>query len=231
MSASSGRPYLKPNDITVARSCDAVVAAERGVDLAAQVVDVERRGVDDEVGARPQVAEQRALAHEAVEDAARALQRVRAAAALEPADQHVVAGLEEQHAQVDAVGRATRCERPSARSSNILPPRTSTTTASRAIVGRRPAPASTACGEQRGRQVVDDEPAEVLQRPCRGGAAGAGHAGDEHQLERRILGPPRSLLRSVARAVQPCAAGPRHRRDDRCVARTPISRGSRPWRC
>ena len=34
-SASTGRPYLKPKDITVARSARAVLAAERGVDLAA----------------------------------------------------------------------------------------------------------------------------------------------------------------------------------------------------
>ncbi|CAB4847546.1 unannotated protein [freshwater metagenome] len=37
--------------------------------------------------------------------------------------------------------------------------------------------------KQHRREVVDDEPAEVLQRPRRSGASGPGHAGHEYQFE------------------------------------------------
>ena len=57
------------------------------LDLGAQLVDVQPGGVDDQVGLAPQVLEQGTLRGDAVDQPAVALQRVRAADALEAADQ------------------------------------------------------------------------------------------------------------------------------------------------
>ena len=95
-SASSGTPYLKPNDMTVDPQPRAAPAAERPAStFLRELVDVEAGGVDDQVGLAAQVGEQLALAHDAVEQPALALQRVRAADRLEPADQHLVGGVQE----------------------------------------------------------------------------------------------------------------------------------------
>ena len=102
-SASSGTPYLNPNDITASRSARAAGDPDDGGQLAGQLVDVEARGVDDDVRVGPQVAQQLALGLDAVEEPPLALQRVRAAHALEPADQRLVGGVEEHQLRVPAV--------------------------------------------------------------------------------------------------------------------------------
>ena len=63
----------------------------------AELVHVEHRRVDDDVGAALQLLEQRALLLDALEQALRVGERVRAARGVEPADQRVVRRLEEQH--------------------------------------------------------------------------------------------------------------------------------------
>ena len=121
-----------------------------------------------------------ALDADAVEDRAVALQRMRSAHRLEAAHQHVVGGVEEQHAHRTA-RRAARA-RPRASSSKRSRPRTSTTAATL----RQRAAAEVGQIEQRPqhlrREVVDDVPAEVLERVGGRGAAGARHAGDDQHL-------------------------------------------------
>ena len=81
----------------MARSGGVRLAAERVLDLAAQVVHGQVAGVDHQVGDPVQVAQQRPLGGDAVDQPAAALQRVGPADALEPAHQHLVGGLQEQH--------------------------------------------------------------------------------------------------------------------------------------
>ena len=57
-SASRGTPYLKPNDITAMRSRGPASFVEDRRDLLGQLVDVQARGVDDDVGVGAQVLEQ-----------------------------------------------------------------------------------------------------------------------------------------------------------------------------
>ena len=111
-SASTGRPYLKPKDITVTCSERGVLGAERLRDLGGQLVHVEVGGVDDDVGLGAQVAEHDPLAAHAVEQPAVALQRVRPARGLEAADQRGVVGLEEEQAW--CCGRSCRGPAPPA---------------------------------------------------------------------------------------------------------------------
>ena len=101
-SASSGMPYLNPNETIEIRSASSAPLGDDGPDLAREVVHVELGGVDEGVGPLAQVGEDRALLGDAVEDAALALQRVRAADLLEPADQHLVGRVEEQDPVLDA---------------------------------------------------------------------------------------------------------------------------------
>ena len=77
----------------------------------------------------PQFLQQFALGGDAVEDPAAALQRVRAPALLEAADQDVVVGVQEQHPEGDAAGLEGARARPGCpRTASLL--RTSITTAS-----------------------------------------------------------------------------------------------------
>ena len=88
-------------------------------------------------------------------------ERVAAAARLEAADEHVVGRVEEEHAGARAV-RAELGERLVEVVRRTTPERTSTTEA----VALRAAPAAGELGDladERGRQVVDDEEAEVLE--------------------------------------------------------------------
>ena len=71
-------------------------------DLGPQLVDVEPAGVEHEVGVAAQLAQQRALAGDAVDEPVVALQRVRPADRLEAAHQRVVGRLEEQHPRAHA---------------------------------------------------------------------------------------------------------------------------------
>ena len=181
-SASGGRPYLNPKLMIVTRVPRGALVGEQLDDLRRELVDVEVGGVDDDVGAladAPPGASRSSA--DAVEDRAVALQRVRAAHRLEPAHEHVVGGVEE-HRRARWRRSRSACDDASGSSANRSRPRTSTTTATRgsALAGE--------LGEveQRSqhlrRQVVDDVPAEVLERVRRRRAARAGHAGDDEHL-------------------------------------------------
>ena len=183
MSASTGMPYLKPNDTTVARSTESSPALNAASTLAGQLVDVEVGRVDQDVGVAAQVANHLALAGDPVEKPHAALQRMRPAGRLLPPHEYVVGCLEEQqprlHALVDQlVERATQigeeAARPHVDDDRDLG-RTVLFVADQLQHGL----------QQLRRQVVDHEPAEVLQRLGRGAAAGAGHAGDDDQVARR----------------------------------------------
>ncbi len=69
-SASSGQAVLEPERHHGDAQLHPPVAGEERGQLGGQLVDVEARAVDDDVGARAQVEEQRALALDAVEQAA-----------------------------------------------------------------------------------------------------------------------------------------------------------------
>ena len=79
-----------------------LLARELGVHLGAQLVHVQAGGVDHQVGVAAQLAQQFALGVDAVDDAAVALEGVRAAHRLEAAHQGVVRGLQEDDPPGDA---------------------------------------------------------------------------------------------------------------------------------
>ncbi len=66
-------------------------------DLGRELVDVEGRGVDDEVGRFADRREPGTLDADAVQQGSFALQRMRSAHGLEPTHQHVVGRVEEEH--------------------------------------------------------------------------------------------------------------------------------------
>ncbi|CAM5534039.1 hypothetical protein SALBM217S_01356 [Streptomyces griseoloalbus] len=138
--------------------------------------------------------------------------------------------------------RASRSARDSRKLSKRRRPRTSTTTAIRATLPWGARAELHHGGDQRGRQVVDDEPAEVLQalrgrRPPR-----PGHPGDDHQFGDAGLGHPAVVLarftcaplscRTPARAVAPpacCAARSPGPVSCSVIAPAPVCRPGRPW--
>jgi hypothetical protein len=166
-------------------------SAELGRDAGGELVDVEVGGVDHEVGVAPQPGEHLALALQAVEQPAVALERARAPGCLLAADEHLVARLEEDQRRV-AAGRAVR---------EVLRQRVEE--GARAHVDHerhglsRPLAGVDEADdvlEQAGRQVVDHEVAEILQLLGRRAAAGPGHPGHDDQLAGSRLGhvsPPR----------------------------------------
>ena len=110
--------------------------------------------------------EQRTLARDAVEHAVGVRERVAAAALLEAAHEHVVGRVEEQDA---------RAARPCARSSRSAASSSSMNVAGAHVdderEARRPLAPPAELGDlrdERGRQVVDDEEAEVLEHVGRG---------------------------------------------------------------
>lgn len=154
----------------MARSSGSSSPHELGVHLGAQLVDVEAGGVDDQVGVATQLAQEFALGVDAVDDAPVALEGVRAAHRLEAAHQGVVGGLQEDDAPGDVLGRQV-----GEGVTEVVEE------ASAADVDDDRDPGDVALGagaefhhggDQRGRQVVDDEPAEVLQTLGGGRAAG-----------------------------------------------------------
>jgi len=80
------------------------VLAEELVEAVAQRVDVEHRGVNDEVGLALEPSEELSLAGDAVDDALGVRERVAAPGLLESADEHVVGGVEEHDAREHALG-------------------------------------------------------------------------------------------------------------------------------
>ena len=194
-------------------------------DRAPQLVDAEARRVDDAGGARAERREPLALERDAFEDARprcpsvpRHRERVRTARLAEATEDRLVGGVEEEHVQVapaavlergeDATDLAE--ERANAHVDAERDARDAAVLAERDGVGR-----------ERGRQVVDAEEAEVLERVERGRAPGAGEAGDDddHRLARlggasRGRGPGGGPSASVIRA--PWAARPGSTPSSRC---------------
>ncbi len=78
--------------------------AERGVNLGPQLVDVEIGGVQDQVRLAAQLRQQRALTADAVDHPSVALERMRPADVVEPADQRLVRGLQKEHLRMHATG-------------------------------------------------------------------------------------------------------------------------------
>ena len=112
MSASAGRPCLKPNDssVTASTSADAAVAL---LDDALELVHVQVAGVDDR--RRPPRAGRRRISRSRAMPCAQVVARQRVAPARlgEAAHQHVVGGVEEQH--LERVARACAAPRTTSR--------------------------------------------------------------------------------------------------------------------
>ena len=117
-------------------------------------------------------AQQLPLGRDAVGEPAVALQRVRPADALEAADQHLVVGVDEHHARVEAALLAAPCTAP-VRSVENARLRTSSTIAVRRAGAAGRVRQLGHLQHQRLRQVVDDVVADVLQRPRHRAAAAA----------------------------------------------------------
>jgi len=164
-----------------------VRGAEGLGDAVGELVHVEVAGVDHQVGDRAQVGQRDALALEAVEQPALALQRVRSAGRLLPADEHLVAGVEEDERRLPT--RALVGERAGDRVEEGAGPHVDDhrdgLLAAAALVDE-----VDHFGQERRRQVVDHEEAEVLELLGRRAAAGPCHAGDDDELprlRRRVL--------------------------------------------
>ena len=141
-----------------------------------------RTGVEHQVGLVAQAGQHGPLGGDAVDQSPLALQRMRPADVLESAHQHLVARLEEQHArpqsalgQLDDHAAQVGREGPAADVHDDGDPGDRALGAAAELDHR---------ADQLGRQVVDDEVAEVLEALGRGAAAGAGQPGDDHGLER-----------------------------------------------
>ena len=147
----------------------------------AQLVHVEARRVDDEVGLALQRFEQRALAGDAVADAVGVGQRVPAAARFVPAHEHVVGGVEEQHAGVGAVA-AQLLDRGGEVVQEVAAADVDDERVTDRLLGAARELGDLA--DEHRRQVVDDEVAEVFEHVRGLGTAGAGHAGDDRHVER-----------------------------------------------
>ena len=153
-------------------------------------------------------AQQLALGGDAVGQPAVALQRVRPAHALEPADQHLVVGVDEHHPRAGSRARAA----PGPRRPGRWRRRGCARRAPSRCAGprRRPACASSAMSSmQRLRQVVDHVVADVLQRPGDRAAPAAGDPGDDHQVGLAPgPAPPRAIRSASATAGRSVTARP-----------------------
>ena len=170
--------------------------------LRPQLVDVEAGGVDDDLRLGPQVAQRLALGLDAVEQPAVALERVRAADALEPAHERLVGGVEEDEVRVPA-GVAQRgetrlqlgVERPGPHvddRGDLEVGDAGVAHLARELGHRR---------EQLGRQVVDDVVAAVLDDVGGRRATGTAHPRDDDEVGRaghRAAGRPRPCCVSPA---------------------------------
>ena len=172
---------MKPNETMLTRVACGTCLAEGPLEQQAQGRDGDRGGVDDEVRGVAQRTEQRALGGDAVDEPAVALQRVAAPDLLEPADQHGVGRLEEQQpgpvaAGVEVLedGAQVRAERAAAHVHHH---------GDAGDVAPGAGPEVDHRGDQLGGQVVDDEPAQVLQDLRRGAAAGPGQPADQRHLD------------------------------------------------
>ena len=152
-------PVLEPERDDVQPQPGHRVAAEVPVHPVPQLVHVQGGGVEHDVGVAADRAQQLALGRDPVQDRARALHRVRPPDVLEPPDQGRVRGLEEQHLRGDAA-RAERRDR----GLQVGRERPRAHVHDRRDSGqRRPVGQVEHRRQQRRGQVVDHEPAEVLQ--------------------------------------------------------------------
>ena len=154
--------------------------AEQLEDPLAELVGVELTGVEDDVGLRPQRLEHHPFAGDRLLDAA-GRQRVAAPRPLEPAHEDVVGRVEEEDPDAGA-RRLRRSFSTGERSSSRSPPPPADDERDPVAAGAGTADEAGDVGDQRDRQVVDDEPAEVLERRAGRRPAGAGHPGDDEQL-------------------------------------------------
>src|SRR5208282_409215 len=151
-------------------------AAEEVAHSGPQLVHVEPGRVQDQVGVAAHLAQQFALGRDAVGDPAVALHRVRPPLAVEPAHQRLLGGLEVDHPG----GGAARAEVADGRL-QIGAERAAAHVDHRSHPGDRavgPGREVDHGGQQARRQVVDHEPAQVLERLGGGGPPCPGQAGD-----------------------------------------------------
>ena len=181
MSASIGRPYLKPNDSTVTLVVGDRLAAERPLDALPQRRHRQRRGVDDQVGGGPHRGQHRALGGNALGQRLLALQRMAAAVLLVAAHQDVVGRLHEQHARSDVAGGQFVAHRVQVAGESPRPhvhhhrqlgdPRAG----GQAEIDHP--------GDQLRRQVVGHIPAEILEHLGGGAAPGPGQPGHQNDVD------------------------------------------------
>ena len=214
-SASSGTPYLKPKDITASRSARPPLVAEELGDLPGELVDVEARGVDDDL--RPRTA------GPAAADARSGCRR----AAGPPPGAGAVGGRSRtggrgprrwRRGRAGAgASRASRSRgswrcagrRRSAGPGRRRRPRAGRPTPCGADLGARGRPSSTrSCGGQ----VVDDVPAAVLEDIGGRRPPGPAHPGEDEQLAVIGLGAGRPAAPS---APHPSSASRGRRRGSR----------------
>ena len=124
-----------------------------------------------------------ALPGQAVEQPAAGLERVRAPGRLLAADQHVVVGLEEHQGRGAGPATPLADDLAQAAEERAGPDVDDDGDVLAVAVALVDHPDDV--GDQRGRQVVDDEEAEVLELLGGRAAAGAGHAGDDDERVRR----------------------------------------------
>jgi hypothetical protein len=137
--------------------------------------------VDDLTGPRPQRRQALSLALDRLEQVAAGGERVRPARLAEATHELRVLALEEQ--QLDLVtARSQRLERAGRAFEEAAGPHVDATSRS----GQLPASGQQLgqLRDQRWRQVVDAEVAEVLERAQRRTSSGAGHSRDHHQVQR-----------------------------------------------
>ena len=168
-SASTGMPYLNPKLTTLILRRVASGVPNASATRSGELVDVEVAGVDDQVGVAAQPFEHLALALQAVDQPAAALERVRAPRGVLAADEHVVGGLEEEQRRTPAGARpvARVAWRESKNDAGAYVDHDRDGLLHAAALRR---PGVTDVGQQAGRQVVDDVEAEVLQLLRRGAA-------------------------------------------------------------
>ena len=155
------------------------VVAEQLEQALAQLVDVELAGVDDDVGLAPQRLEGGALALDGLGHEVALGPRVAPAGVLEPAHEHVVGRLEEQDTHAGIRG-----PQPGQVGGDLGQVAAGADDEGHAF-GRRAGRLGQVghLHDQRRRQVVDDEPAEVLERVGRLRRTCAGEPGDDQEVD------------------------------------------------
>jgi hypothetical protein len=163
-----------------------------------ELVHVHRRGVDDLVRHAPNRLELGALVTHALERRSMARQRMRPAGLAVTPDQRRLAGLEEDQRRTQSGQRAERFE--DAR--KLLEERAlAHVDDDGGLLDLRVGPQRQLREDrqQRDREIVDAEVAEVLERAHRLGLAGAREAGEDDEPRRRVAGP-RAVILATGRA-------------------------------